>query len=76
MVSRKGIVVYFTTPKIVTEIEKLGVHIVYKNEKRNYLTGYLDSQLFERVFKQIEAMKACKKVEESQMDFANYTFKE
>lgn len=76
MVSRKGLVVYFTTPKIVTEIEKLGVHIVYKNEKRNYLTGYLDSQNFERVFKQIEAMKACKKVEESQMDFANYTFKE
>ena len=76
MVSRKGLVVYFTTPKIVMEIEKLGVHIVYKNEKRNYLTGYLDSQNFERVFKQIEAMKACKKVEESQMDFANYTFKE
>ena len=76
MVSRKGLVVYFTTPKIVTEIEKLGVHIVYKNEKRNYLTGYLDSQNFEHVFKQIEAMKACKKVEESQMDFANYTFKE
>ena len=76
MVSRKGLVVYFTTTKIIPEIEKLGVHIVYKNEKRNYLTGYVDSPIFERVFKQIEAMKACKKVEESLMDFSNYEFKE
>ena len=76
MVSRKGLVVYYTTAKIIPEIEKLGVHIVYKNDKRNYLTGYLDSFVFDRVFKQIEAMKACKKVEESLVDYTNYTFKE
>ena len=58
------------------EIEKLGVHIVYKNDKRSYLTGYVDTPVFDRIFKQIEAMKACKKVEESFMDFANYEFKE
>jgi len=76
MVSRKGIVIYYTTAKVVQEIEKLGVHIVYKNDKRNYLTGYIDSTQFERVKKQIETMKTIKKVEESLLENTNYEFTE
>ncbi len=76
MVSRKGIVIYYTTAKVVQEVEKLGVHIVYKNDKRNYLTGYIDSTQFERVKKQIEMMKTIKKVEESLLENTNYEFTE
>jgi uncharacterized protein YlbG (UPF0298 family) len=76
MVSRKGLVVYYSTPKIVNEIEKKGVHIVYNNEKRNYLTGYVDSNQFDRVKKDISQMKAVKKVEDSLMEFENYSFTE
>jgi uncharacterized protein YlbG (UPF0298 family) len=76
MVSRKGFVVYYTTSKIIPEIEKLGVHVVYKNDKRNYLTGYVDSPNYERVKTQIEAMKAVKKFEESLMEVSNYEFSE
>ena len=76
MVSRKGLIVYYSTPKIGTEIEKKGVHVVYNNEKRNYLTGYVDTNQFERVKKDISQLKAVKKVEDSLMEFDNYTFKE
>jgi uncharacterized protein YlbG (UPF0298 family) len=76
MVSRKGFVVYYQTAKIIPEIEKLGVHIVYRNDNRNYFIGYVDSPIFERVKKQIETMKAVKKFEESLVETGNYEFSE
>ncbi len=76
MVSRKGMIIFFQTPKVVAEIEKAGVHVVYKNDKRNYLTGYVDSAQFEKVKKQVEAIKNVRKVEESLQDMQELDFKE
>ncbi len=76
MVSRKGMIVFFQTPKVVAEIEKAGVHVVYKNDKRNYLTGYVDSPQFEKIKKQVEAIKNVRKVEESLLDMQELDFKE
>jgi uncharacterized protein YlbG (UPF0298 family) len=76
MINRKGIIVYFLTPKIIQEIEKQGVAVVYKNDKRNYLVGYVDKNQFDRVKKQLEGMKNVKKVEESLLDMEQFAFPE
>lgn len=76
MVTRKGIVIYFSQAKIRQEIEKLGVNIVYVNEKRFYMTGYVDTTQFERVKKTIEGFKNVKKVEESLAEMENLDFTE
>jgi uncharacterized protein YlbG (UPF0298 family) len=76
MVSRKGIIVYYATPKVRQEIEKQGVNIVYQNEKRNYLTGYVDATQFERIKKVLETMKNIKKVEESLVEMEELNFSE
>lgn len=75
MISRKGIIVWFVTPRVRQEIEKQGVNVVYQNDKRNYLTGYVDANQFDRVKKQLEAMKNIKKVEESltEMNVLDFT---
>lgn len=76
MINRKGIIVYFQTPKVIQEIEKQGIAVVYKNEKRNYLVGYVDKNQFDRVKKQLEGMKNVKKVEESLLDMEQFAFPE
>jgi len=76
MVTRKGIVIYFTQAKIRQEIEKLGVNIVYVNDKRFYMAGYVDSTQFERIKKTIEGFKNVKKVEESLAEMENLDFTE
>jgi uncharacterized protein YlbG (UPF0298 family) len=76
MVSRKGLIVYFASPKVKQEIEKLGINIVYQNDKRNYLTGYVDASQFDRVKKQLESIKNIKKVEESLVDMEVLNFTE
>jgi uncharacterized protein YlbG (UPF0298 family) len=76
MVSRKGIIVYYATPKVRQEIEKQGVNIVYQNEKRNFITGYVDSNQFERIKKALETMKNIKKVEESLVEMEELNFSE
>lgn len=76
MVSRKGIIVYYATPKVRQEIEKQGVNIVYQNEKRNFITGYVDSNQFERIKKTLETMKNIKKVEESLVEMEELNFSE
>lgn len=76
MISRKGIIVYFLTPKVIQEIEKQGVAVAYKNDKRNYLVGYVDKNQFDRVKKQLEGMKNIKKVEESLLDMDQFAFPE
>lgn len=76
MIVRKSILVYFVSPKIRQEVEKLGVNIVYVNDKRNYLAGYVDATQFERVKKQLEAMKNIKKVEESLVDMDVLNFQD
>jgi uncharacterized protein YlbG (UPF0298 family) len=76
MVNRKGIVIYFASAKVRQEIEKLGVSIVYVNEKRFYMTGYVDSNQFDRVKKAIEGFKNVKKVEESLIEMDNLNFTE
>lgn len=76
MINRKGIIVYFQTVKIIPEIEKQGVAVVYKNDKRNYLVGYVDKNQFDRVKKQLEGMKNVKKVEESLLDMEQFAFPE
>jgi uncharacterized protein YlbG (UPF0298 family) len=76
MVSRKGITIYYVTPKVRQEIERQGVNIVYQNDKRNYLTGYIDTNQYDRIKKQLEAMKNIKKVEESLVDMDVLAFTE
>jgi len=76
VVTRKGIVIYFTQAKVRQEIEKLGVNIVYVNEKRFYMMGYVDSTQFDRVKKAIEGFKNVKKVEESLAEMENLNFTE
>jgi uncharacterized protein YlbG (UPF0298 family) len=76
MIIRKGIIVYFQTSKVIQEIEKQGVAVVYKNDKRNYLVGYVDKNQFDRVKKQLEGMKNIKKVEESLLDMEQFAFPE
>ena len=76
MVIRKGILVYFASGKIRQEVEKVGVNIVYFNEKRNYLAGYVDATQFERIKKQLETMKNVRKVEESLLDMEPLNFQD
>jgi len=76
MISRKGIIVWFATSKVRQEIEKQGVNVVYQNDKRNYLTGYVDASQFDRIKKQLETMKNIKKVEESLVDMEVLDFPE
>lgn len=76
MVKRKGIIVYFQSPKALPEIEKQGINITYKNEKRGYLVGYVDENQFERVKKLVEVIKNVRKVEESLLDMDTFSFQE
>ncbi|MDP2424865.1 MAG: DUF2129 domain-containing protein [Candidatus Izemoplasmatales bacterium] len=76
MIQRKGIITYFQSAKVVSEIEKLGVNIAYKNEKRGYCIGYVDENQFSRIKKQIEALKNVKKVEESLLEMEQFSFVE
>ncbi|MFA5380987.1 MAG: DUF2129 domain-containing protein [Candidatus Izemoplasmatales bacterium] len=76
MVSRKGLTIYYVSPKVRQEIERQGVNVVYQNDKRNFLTGYVDANQFDRIKKQLEAMKNIKKVEESLVDMDVLTFTE
>ncbi len=76
MIKRKGMIIYIQTPKIIHEIEKLGINITYKNEPRGYVVGYVDEQEFPRLKKQIEGFKQVKKVEESLLDMSAFSFKE
>jgi uncharacterized protein YlbG (UPF0298 family) len=76
MVTRKGIIVYYATPKVRQEIEKQGVNIVYQNDKRSYITGYVDATQFERIKKLLETMKNIKKVEESLVEMEVLDFAE
>lgn len=76
MVSRKGLTIYYASPKVRQEIERQGVNVVYQNDKRNFLTGYVDANQFDRIKKQLEAMKNIKKVEESLVDMDVLTFTE
>jgi uncharacterized protein YlbG (UPF0298 family) len=76
MITRKGIIVYFQTTKIIPEIEKQGLNITYKNDKRNYVMGYVDATQFDRIKKQLETMKNVRKVEESLVDMDQFSFKE
>lgn len=76
MVKRKGIIVYFQNKKVAKEIEKAGVNVTYINPKANYLSGYVDSEQFENVKKQIQKFRLVRKVEESLVDMDEFEFKE
>ena len=76
MIKRKGMIIYIQTPKILSEIEKCGINITYKNEPRGYVVGYVDEQEYSRIKKQVEAFKQVRKVEESLLDMSQFSFKE
>ncbi len=76
MIQRKGIIVFYQSPKVIAEVERLGVHVTYKNESRNYLAGYVDATQFEKIKKLIEAVKNVRKVEESLADMKDLDFQD
>ncbi|HOP57373.1 MAG TPA: DUF2129 domain-containing protein [Bacillota bacterium] len=76
MVNRKGIIVYFQSKKIVKEVEKTGVNVVYINPKAKYLTGYIDASEYEKARKQIQKIRLVRKVEESLVDMEEFSFNE
>jgi len=76
MISRKGIVVFYQSPKVIAEVERLGVHVTYRNDQRSYLAGYVDASQFEKIRKQLEAVKNVRKVDESLADMQELDFNE
>lgn len=76
MIQRKGIIVFYTSPKVLAEAERLGVHVTYRNEARGYLAGYVDETQYERIKKQLEAVKNVRKVDESLVDLKELDFVE
>lgn len=76
MVSRKALIFYFQSKKVLKEIEKFNLNIVYVNEKANYAVAYTDSQNVEKAKKQLQSVHGIKKVEESLADMDHLDFKE
>ncbi|HAQ56589.1 MAG TPA: hypothetical protein DCR44_04220 [Acholeplasmatales bacterium] len=76
MIQRKGIIVFYQSPKVIAEVERLGVHVTYKNENRNYLAGYVDATQFDKIKKLIETVKNVRKVEESLADMKDLDFED
>jgi uncharacterized protein YlbG (UPF0298 family) len=76
MIQRKGIVIFYQSPKVIAEAERLGVHVTYRNEQRNYVAGYVDATQFERIRKQLEQMKNVRKIDESLVDMKELDFSE
>ncbi|MDD3122845.1 MAG: DUF2129 domain-containing protein [Candidatus Izemoplasmatales bacterium] len=76
MVSRKAMVIYFQSKKVVKEIEKLNLNITYVNEKANYAIAYTDTVNYEKAKKQVQALSGIKKVDDSLADMEHLEFKE
>ena len=73
MIERTGIIVYFNSNKVIQEIQKIeAIDIVYENTKANYLVGYLDKSLYQKISKQIINMKHVKKVEPSLLEMTSF----
>jgi len=74
MVKRKGIIVYFRHKKIVNKIKELGVNVTYISEGLRYLTGFVDEERYEDVFKNLKNHRLVKKIEESKQDMEQFNF--
>ncbi|MFA5006639.1 MAG: DUF2129 domain-containing protein [Candidatus Izemoplasmatales bacterium] len=76
MIQRKGIIVFYQSPKVIAEVERLGVHVTYRNEDRGYLAGYVDASQFDRIAKQLETVNNVRKVEASLADMQELDFQD
>jgi uncharacterized protein YlbG (UPF0298 family) len=76
MVSRKAMVIYFQSKKVVKEIEKLNMNLTYVNEKANYAIAYTDTSNYDKAKKQVQALHGIKKVDDSLADMEHLEFKE
>ncbi len=65
LISRKGIVIFFRNSKILKQIGKLNINVVYVNKPGKYLTGYVDAKDFDSIKGQLKKNKLVRKVEES-----------
>ncbi len=74
MVKRKGIIVYFRHKKIVNKIKELGVNVTYISEGLRYLTGFVDEEKYEDVFKNLKNHRLVKKIEESKQEMEQFNF--
>jgi len=76
MVSRKAIIVYFQSKKVLKELEKFNLNVVYVNDKANYAVVYTDTQNVEKAKKQMQNIHGIKKVEDSLAEMDHLEFKE
>jgi uncharacterized protein YlbG (UPF0298 family) len=74
MVKRKGIIVYFRHKKIVNKIKELGVNVTYISEGLRYLTGFVDEEKYEDIFKNLKNHRLVKKIEESKQEMEQFNF--
>lgn len=71
MVNRKGIVIYFQNTKVIKVIKKFNINIAYINEAGKYLTGYVDSEEYLTIKKELIKNKLIRKVDESLIEMPN-----
>jgi len=68
MIDRKGIVIYFQNAKVVKQLDKYNINIVYVNEAGKYLTGYCNTKDLPNIRKELKNNKLIRKIEESYVD--------
>jgi uncharacterized protein YlbG (UPF0298 family) len=74
MIKRKGIIIYFRSKKIVNKVKELGVNVTYVNDNHKYLTGYLDEDKYDQLFKQLKKHRLVKKIEASKQEMEALNF--
>jgi len=68
MVKRKGIIIYFRHKKIINKVKELGVNVTYISENSRYLTGYIDDDKYDELFKTLKNHRLIKRIEASKQD--------
>lgn len=71
MIDRKGIVIYFSNPKVIKTVKKLNVNITYVNKSGKYLTGYCDTADYQKIKKELKRHRLIRKVDESLVETPN-----
>ena len=74
MVKRKVIIIYFRHKKIINKVKELGVNVTYISENSRYLTGYIDDDKYDELFRALKNHRLIKRIEASKqaMDMLDF----
>lgn len=71
MVSRKSLIVYFKSKKVLENINPK-VNVYYVSNKRNYAVLYMDSNICDKVKNDLSQIRGVKTIVESQFELETF----